>query len=69
MDIDGDLINIVFVVVILYFILLPEYFVKTHLTSNPVNKYLSSDFFYDTGLYLIQKTRSVTFLNSNGTNM
>ena len=37
MGIDGDLVDIFFVVVILYFILLPEYFVKTHNTSNPVN--------------------------------
>ena len=37
MNIDGDLIDIIFVVVILYFILLSEYFVKTHNTSNPVN--------------------------------
>ena len=36
MGIDGDLIDIVFDVVILYFILLPEYFVKNHNTSNPV---------------------------------
>ena len=36
MDIDGDLIDIVFIVVILYFILLPEYFIKTRNTSNPV---------------------------------
>ena len=38
MDIDGDSIDIVIVVVILYFILLPEYFGMRRNTPKPVNR-------------------------------
>ena len=37
MDIDGDLIDIIFVFVILYFILLPEYFGQRQITSKAFN--------------------------------
>ena len=38
MGIDGDSIDIVIVVVILYFILLPEYFGMRRNTPKPVNR-------------------------------
>ena len=38
MGIDGDSIDIVIVVVILYFILLPEYFGMRRITPKPVKR-------------------------------